>query len=387
MAAPAYFGMSDEDFLKQPMPVDASEETSTAAPIEEDVAEEIAAEEDPASEVVVEGAAAPELDDPDEPVAETVEKPAVVDPVKGAKPDTKPVVEAEGGDKETKEKTPEKVTESTVADYEGFYKRIMAPFKANGKMVELKTPEEAVQLMQMGANYTRKMQDLVPHRKALMMLESNGLLDEGKLSYLIDLDKKNPEAIKKLIKEAGIDPLEIDTTVAPAYREGTHRVTDEEANFHTALNDMRSNQAGMETLQSINTTWDPASKELLMKSPEVMSIIQQQRESGVYDRIVAEMNRQKTFGSIAPTTPFLQAYKSVGDQLVQANAFADIVAKTVPASTVVATRTAAVKPVVANSEKAKAASSSRASAQTQKAFVNPLAMSDNDFLKQMQNKL
>jgi hypothetical protein len=185
-----------------------------------------------------------------------------------------------------------------------------------------------------------------------------------------------------------MDPLEIDTTVAPAYREGNHRVTDDEANFHAALNDMKSNQSGMETLQSINTTWDTASKELLMKSPEVMTIIQQQRESGIYDRIVAEMNRQKTFGSIAPTTPFLQAYKTVGDQLVQANAFADIVPKAAaPTSTVVATRTAAVKPVVANGEKARAASSTRASAQTQKGFVNPLAMSDDAFLKQMQNRI
>ncbi len=111
------------------------------------------------------------------------------------------------------------------------------------------------------------------------------------------------------------------------------------------------------------------------------------RESGIYGRIVAEMDRQKTLGAIAPTTPFLQAYKSIGDQLVQANAFADIAAKAVPTSTVVTTRTAAVKPAVVNNAKAQAASSTRTSAQTQKGFVNPLAMSDDAFLKQMQNRI
>lgn len=57
--------------------------------------------------------------------------------------------------------------------------------------IELRDSSEAVQLMQKGANYTRKMQDIAPHRKVLLMLENNGLLDEGKLSYLIDLEKKN----------------------------------------------------------------------------------------------------------------------------------------------------------------------------------------------------
>ena len=51
--------------------------------------------------------------------------------------------------------------------------------------------------MQMGAGYGRKLQDMQPHLKTLRMLEKNNLLDEGKLSYLIDLDQKNPDAIKK----------------------------------------------------------------------------------------------------------------------------------------------------------------------------------------------
>ena len=102
-----------------------------------------------------------------------------------------------------KESTP---TESEKTDYEAFYKEVMTPFKANGKLIELRNPAEAVQLMQMGANYTRKMQAIQQHRKVLTMLENNGLLDEGKLSFLIDIEKKNPDAIQKLVKESGIDP-------------------------------------------------------------------------------------------------------------------------------------------------------------------------------------
>ena len=109
------------------------------------------------------------------------------------------------------DKSKETIESSGSVDYEAFYKKVMAPFKANGKMITLRSPEEAIQLMQQGANFTKKMQAIAPHRKLLIMLENNGLLDESKINYLIDLDKKNPEAIKKLVKDAGIDPKDIDT--------------------------------------------------------------------------------------------------------------------------------------------------------------------------------
>jgi hypothetical protein len=143
----------------------------------------------------------------------------------------------------------------------------MAPFKANGKLIQLKDPSEVIQLMQMGANYTRKLQDIQPHRKVLLMLENNGLLDEGKLSFLIDLEKKNPEAIKKLVKDAGIDPMDIDTSSEPAYSEGNHLVSDEESGFRQVLDEMVSSETGKETVKLINTDWDQASKEALWKSP------------------------------------------------------------------------------------------------------------------------
>jgi hypothetical protein len=301
----------------------------------------------------------------------------------------------EGADKDQKEKKPEAsptgskegvVAEPTNEQAVAFYKQIMAPFKANGKMIQLKDPSEAIQLMQMGANYTRKLQDIQPHRKVLLMLQNNDLLDEGKLSYLIDLDKKNPEAIKKLIKDAGIDPMDIDTSSEPTYLEGNHRVSDEEAGFRQVLDEMVSTQSGKETVQLINTDWDQASKEVLWQSPEIMSIIHEQRESGVYDLITTELDRQKTLGKIPPNTPFLQAYKTVGDELAAAGAFGSLgTEQKEPA--VVTTTVAAPKSAVTNGDKASAASPTRTTTRKAEKLVNPLAMSDDEFLSQMANRL
>lgn len=271
--------------------------------------------------------------------------------------------------------------QAPVVNYEAAYKEIMAPFKANGRTIELKDPKEAVQLMQMGANYTKKMQELVPHRKVLTMLQNNGLLDEGKLSYLIDLSQKNPEAIKKLVKDAGIDPMEIDVNAESAYREGNHKVSDEEVAFHTTLDDMKSAPEKLETLRVINDGWDQASKEALWKNPAIMTVMHDQRANGIYDRIANEIARRQTLGTIPAGTPFLHAYKLVGDELYAQPPQAPVVAQPV------VTRVQAPKPQVTNSQRAAAVSPSRSRPANAKANVDFLNMSDDEFLKKFEGRV
>ena len=348
-------GMSDEDFLQLNEP-----------PVEKQK------EEDPKPDPVVEVTELVKV----ETTEEVLEEEAVVaETLKDAQPD--PVTKNE----------PVKVDEpASTINYEEQYNRLMAPFKANGKMITLNSPEELIQLAQMGANYTRKMQDIQPHRKVLQMLQNNGLLDEGKLSFLIDLDKKDPEAIKKLIKDTGMDPLDIDTSVEPAYKEGNHRISDEDVAFTTALEDIKSTPNGIETIQVINQ-WDHASKDLLWKSPDLMAVIHSQRDNGIYDRIATEIDRRKTLGIIPATVPFIQAYRVVGDELNNQGKFNDLVKPIPKNNQPIATRVVTPKPTVTNGTKASAASTTRSVTTSAKQLVNPLAMSDEDFLKQMNNRV
>lgn len=280
-------------------------------------------------------------------------------------------------------------------DYKAMYEQIIAPFKANGKTITLKDPAEVVQLMQMGANYTRKMQELQPHRKMLMMLQSNDL-NEEKLSYLIDLDKKNPEAIKKLLKDSGIDPLDIDTTIDSGYKPGVHQLTDNEVTFRSTLDDLSQTQEGKDTIVEVNTRFDEASKEAIWKQPTIMAVIHEQRESGVYAMITEEMDRQITLGTIPVNTPFLEAYKMVGDQMSAAATGSSSSGKEPgaddgqagkPAPIVVGTRVATPKAAVANDDAASAAASSRGSPSSKAPTVHPFAMSDEQFMKQMEGRV
>lgn len=354
-----FLEMSDEEFAKLAGP--PSEEVPVKEP-EEDAVEELEEEE------------------------------SVEEPVEGVVEDgaTEEEVIEEPQEQEKDEPLPEKedstkVENSEEMSYKSFYEKVMAPFKANGKLIELKSPEEAIQLMQMGANFTRKMQDIAPYRKVLLMLENNGLLDETKLSYLIDLDKKNPEAIKRLVKESGLDPLDIDPEKEPAYTVGNHHaVSDQEANFRAVLDELVSTPTGQETARVISE-WDQASKNKLFYEPAAMVAINQQRENGIFDQISTEIERQKALGNLPVNTPFLDAYIQVGNMMQQAGALGGTPQPQpqIP----IATKVAAPKARVGNSEKAKAAAPSKSTSKKAAPLINPLAMSDEDFLKQMANRL
>lgn len=398
-----HLAMSDEDFLNQPLPDTAgasSEEPKTETtpaqaeenveiPAADPVVEEAPA--DPNEQTEAEKAAAAEGEDEGtegkegDKSAEKPEGDKAKEGEKTAEPaptDPKPEVKAD----------PAGSSEATaMPDAEGlaaFYTTVMKPFTANGKDIQLKSPEEAIQLMQMGANYTRKMQEIAPHRKLITML-SNNKLDEDKLSFLIDLDKGDPEAIKRLIKDKGIDPLDIDTNTEPAYREGSHKVSDDEQKFNTHMEELISIPEGKETLLEIDKNWDQSSKDMLWQHPEVMSVIHAQRKSGVYAKIAGEVDRLRVLGKVAPDTPFLEAYRIAGDTLLEAGALNDKPqdanpAKETPAAPPakepVATRAAPAKPDAAAS-KVDAAAPTRTAPGKATEFVNFLSMSDEEFAK------
>lgn len=339
------FELSDEEFLSQDITqLSAAEEESTEAANEEDNREQ------ESTETVVEGS---------EDVSEG-----------------KDTQEATEGAVDDSSASGEEVKEAV--NYEELYKKVVAPFKANGKEIVPQNVDEVIKLMQMGANYTRKMQDIAPHRKVLTMLQNNELLDEEKLSFLIDLNKKDKTAIQKLIKDAEIDPLDIDVTNDVNYVAGNHRVSNEEVALNSVLDDVLTTPTGAETVQVISQQWDQASKEIIWKDPNVIDIINQQRANGIYDKISSEIERQKTIGAIAYNVPFLEAYKVIGQKLHESGLLTNTpIARTANTNTT----------KVINNEKAKAASTPRSTPNKVNANIDPLSLSDEEFLKFMAGRV
>lgn len=414
---PDFLNMSDEDFLKEGIPASSTapeetqEPTVTDDPDKQENQPEVetptetpnADVDDPDKDKPADNDAGdkneqPNVDNPDDKSGKSNDEKSKADPDKPADkdkgtPSADAKAQPEGKPDATKpeDKTQPKAEEEKPLTGDQFMAEVMKPFKANGKEITVKTPQEAIRLMQMGAGYGRKLQELQPALKSLRMLEKNGLLDDAKLSYLIDLDQKNPDAIKKLIKESGIDPLELNTTDPVSYTPTNRTVSDNEMAFTTALRELESSDEGKATIKEINTTWDPTSKQFLFKSPELLSVIQTQRENGIYAQITAEIDRQKMLGQMPQNKPFIEAYKIAGDYLVSTNSLKAPTTPAAPAADVkpapqekVVVDTKVAKPAspVTNDDKAKAAAATKSSSGRKAAStVNPLAMSDEEFMK------
>lgn len=386
-----YLGMSDDDFLNAPIPAPApAGENEPEAASDAAVVEEPQVEAEVKVEAEVDGGAV-ETDEDDVAAEDDKSKSEDEPEVHGSGEAEKPA-EQKANDKPKDEAKPDAEKAKTEAEpekkvnYEDFFKKVMAPFKANGREIKLETPDEAIRLMQMGAGYGRKLQDLQPALKTLRMLEKNDLLDEGKLSFLIDINNKNPDAIKKLIADSGIDPLDLNIGDNVSYTPTNRSVSDKEMVFQDTLKDIESHEGGQETIRIVNQTWDKESKSALWDQPQLLTIIQSQRENGVYDQIVAEMDRQKLLGTIPNNAPFLQAYKLAGDKLFP-QAPVQTQSGDTPQPQVIATRTAAPKAQVQNGDKAAAAASTKSSTRKAGVTVNPLEMADDDFLKQFEGRL
>ena len=201
------------------------------------------------------------------------------------------------------------------AAIKAFYAKITAPFKANGREIKVDSAEDAIQLMQMGANYNKRMAALKPHLRLVRMLENNGL-NEEQLSFLIDVSKKDKAAISKLVKESGIDPMDLSSDNASEYKPGSHAVSDTEVELDSVLEEIKSTspQAYTQTLEVVTSKWDAVSKQVIAASPQVLKVIAAHMDAGIYDLITKEVENERLFGRLSGLSD-IEAYRKVGDDM------------------------------------------------------------------------
>jgi len=334
-------------------------------------------QEDPADEETPDPEEEPEQEteeDQDDPEEEK-------DPESGDVDDNDDDPENLDDDPNKEDKKPDTADKDEI-DYKAQYEKLLAPFRANNKDMQVNNVDEAIQLMQMGANYSKKMAAFKPIMKMAQMLENNGLLSEDKLSYLIDLDKKDPSAIAKLVKDAKIDPDDIDVNGDTEYEpKDTYNVSDKEVELESTLAEIRDTDSYGKTLDVITNKWDESSKQTLLDNPAAIPVINNHISLGLYDKISDVVERQRMLGNLKGVSD-LDAYMTIGDKLEKEGAFNDQEATP--------EKTDAVKPnaskpkddAVTRKRKKAASPAKRASSKKKDmSDFNPLSMSDEDFDK------
>ena len=277
------------------------------------------------------------------------------------------------------------------AKYKEAYEKIFAPFKANGHEIKVDNPDDVIRLMQMGANYNQKMATLKPGLKTLKLLERHNLMDESKLSLLIDASKGDKDAITKLIKDNQLDVYNLDLEGETDYKPKVQPISEKEYALSEVMDSLKIDPNYEKTLTVVTKEWDKDSRRIIVNEPHLIKTINQHIASGIYDIVQAEVVKQKALGNLEGVSDIV-AYKQVGDALDGQGAF-DHLAGTSPeksemrqplAREAKPTKKSAINP----KKKAVSPTKQRASATGKtNADFNPLEMSDEEFEKQFDPRL
>ena len=196
------------------------------------------------------------------------------------------------------------------------------PIKASGREVQIRNPEHARNFIEMGIDYNKKMQSMKPHLKTLKTLEREGLLDPGKmdrLNLLLEVEKGNKDALKRLIAESDIDPLDLaDEEVIEEgrqYQPQNHMMSDREVEIEEALNSIEGSPSQQRTLDVMTKEFDPKSRAVISDNPSYIVALNDDINSGVYDEVMKEVQYRKDMNQVPPGISDIELYI----QTVEAN--------------------------------------------------------------------
>lgn len=271
-------------------------------------------------------------------------------------------------------------------DYKAFYERVTAGFKANGQLISVTDPEDIVSMMQRGAGFAKKMATLKPSMRILRTLETNGI-SEADLSYLIDLHKKDPEAISKLVKESGVDVYSVDESQVENYKPKAQLATDHEVELDSVVQELQASSPVFDQLlNTVVNTWDMASRQVVAQNPQILNLLDQHMQLGYFEPVMQEVERLRAIGGHIDGLSDFDAYRQVGDAMNARGVFNHIAQnKQTPVAT--QNQPLAAPNSVAQSQpnqelnaKRRAASTPRPTASTPSSAPNYAEMSDDELL-------
>ncbi len=229
--------------------------------------------------------------------------------------------DTDGESQETLEEDEETGEEDTQTDtdsseYKTYYESIMAPIKANGHEVTIKSAADARTLIQKGLNYDDKMVAIKPVRLAGKALERagiirDGVIDEDALNRMIDFNNGDIEVVKARLKELEIDPLDLD--LDDTNYQASDYVPDEHS---VALDDIQREldvRGSTEKVVTVLNRMDDASKEFFTENPKNLLSLEQDVTNGVFDEIYGDVQYERSMGRLDGVSD-MDAYIGIAKQ-------------------------------------------------------------------------
>lgn len=202
-------------------------------------------------------------------------------------------------------------TEPTEIDYKKFYETVTQDFKASGKVIPgVKEPEKFIKALQMATDYALKTAALKPALKRVKMLD--GISDE-EFTEMLDFRKRNPEVIKKAIKEANLDPIDLDLDQIN-YVPQVKVISDDEYEYGETVQELAKDTKFTYTRELILNNLDSKSKEVILTNPVALRALHEEVASGRIEQIQAHALQLKTFGNYK-NVPDLELYAMIANEM------------------------------------------------------------------------
>ena len=210
-------------------------------------------------------------------------------------------------------------SEPETMSAEDFVKQITSPFTANGRQIQVHKAEDVIRLMQMGANYNKKMEVIKPNLGMIKSLQAAGINTPEKLQLLLDINNGDKTAIAKLLQDKQIDGYDLPDLEETPYIPQAKIHTPEQAEFDDVLADVRQLPEGQSLLQSLGSkTWDDKSLEFIQTTPQALYALYQDKANGLYDLVIGTIEADMMAGLIPDEwrqKPFVELYEFVATQL------------------------------------------------------------------------
>src|SRR5574344_3145123 len=204
-------------------------------------------------------------------------------------------------------------TAPTEIDYKKFYETVTQDFKASGKVIPgVKEPEKFIKALQMATDYALKTAALKPALKRVKMLD--GITDE-EFTEMLDFRKRNPEVIKKAIKEANLDPIDLDLEDIQ-YTPQSKIMSDADYEFNETIEKLSQEDAVafQRTQNIVLNELDSTSKTTVLSNPHILAALQSEVASGRFEKIQAQALQLKAFGGYN-NVPDIELYSMIANEM------------------------------------------------------------------------
>jgi hypothetical protein len=190
-----------------------------------------------------------------------------------------------------------KAYEEAIAEkeqYENFYKQATSEFVANGKVMKgFNDPKKIIQAQQMAAGFSEKMKAFKKYRPFINPLKEKGMLENPeKFNLMLNALDGDKEAIKKIIQDAEIDPIELDMENIN-YQPKNQISSDIEVAFDDVIETASQYGVKDKVEQLIANDWDDSSVIELLEDPQNSADLVNHLSTGVYDLVQQRIGEKK----------------------------------------------------------------------------------------------